>query len=339
MHSRGDFAAAGAGSGAVLVGWLITGIGMLGLCLAFYYLNKLKPELKGGVYSYARAGFGSYVGFNSAWGYWLSELLSNISFLTLLFASVGQFLPLFGVGNNIPSVIGMSVVWWIAIILVLRGTKESTAVNLVSTIAKIIPILVLIVVIIFARAFSFETFMQNFSGSEGGMSFGKQVMATTTTTVWAFTGIEGAVVISGRAKRSSDVGRATVIGFLSVLILYIIISFLSAGVMTNEELAALGNPPMAGILEHVVGPWGAALVNIAVIISLLGATLATPSCARSAHMRRPRAVRSARRLPEPIKMARLSSPLSSPASLRRYSWFCSISMNRPIRYFTSLPPA
>ena len=207
----GDFAAAGAGSGAVLVGWLITGIGMLGLCLAFYYLNKLKPELKGGVYSYARAGFGSYVGFNSAWGYWLSELLSNISFLTLLFASVGQFLPLFGVGNNIPSVIGMSVVWWIAIILVLRGTKESTAVNLVSTIAKIIPILVLIVVIIFARAFSFETFMQNFSGSEGGM--------------------------------------------------------------TNEELAALGNPPMAGILEHVVGPWGAALVNIAVIISLLGATL------------------------------------------------------------------
>ena len=65
----------------------------------------------------------------------------------------------------------------------------------------------------------------------------------------------------------------TVIGFLSVLILYIIISFLSAGVMTNEELAALGNPPMAGILEHVVGPWGAALVNIAVIISLLGATL------------------------------------------------------------------
>ena len=192
--------------------------------------------------------------------------------MTLLFASVGQFLPLFGVGNNIPSVIGMSVVWWIAIILVLRGTKESTAVNLVSTIAKIIPILVLIVVIIFARAFSFETFMQNFSGSEGGMSFGKQVMATTTTTVWALPALKERGNLRPR-QASSDVGRATVIGFLSVLILYIIISFLSAGVMTNEELAALGNPPMAGILEHVVGPWGAALVNIAVIISLLGATL------------------------------------------------------------------
>ena len=269
----GDFAAAGAGSGAVLVGWLVTGVGMLGLCLAFYYLNKLKPELKGGIYSYAKAGFGSYVGFNSAWGYWLSELLSNISFLTLLFAAIGHFLPLFGVGNNAASVVGMSAVWWVTVILVLRGTKEATAVNLVSTIAKIIPILVLIVAILFARAFSFEVFMENFSGAGGGMSFGKQVMSTTTTTVWAFTGIEGAVVISGRARRAGDVGKATVTGFLSVLILYIIISVLSAGVMTNAELAALGNPPLAGVLQQVVGPWGAALVNVAVIISLLGATL------------------------------------------------------------------
>lgn len=269
----GDFAVAGAGSGAVLIGWIITGIGMLGLSLAFYYLSILKPELKGGIYSYARAGFGSYVGFNSAWGYWLSELLSNVSFLTLLFAAVGHFLPVFGVGNNIPSVIGMSVVWWVAVVLVLRGTKEATAVNLISTIAKIVPILVLIVAIVFARAFSFETFMENFSGAGGGLSFGKQVMATTTTTVWAFTGIEGAVVISGRAKRSSDVGKATVIGFLAVLVLYIIISILSTGVMSNAELAALGNPPLAGILERVVGHWGAVLVNIAVIISLLGATL------------------------------------------------------------------
>lgn len=269
----GDFAGAGAGGGAVMLGWLVTGLGMLGLCLAFFYLSKLKPELKGGVYSYAKAGFGSYIGFNSAWGYWLSEMLSNISFLTLLFSAIGHFFPVFGAGNNIPSVIGMSLVWWVTVILVLRGTKEATVVNLVATIAKIAPILVLIVAILFVRAFSVETFLANFSGAEGGLSFGEQVIATTTTTVWAFTGIEGAVVISGRARRASDVGKATVIGFLSVLALYIVISVLSLGVMTNQELAALGNPPLAGIMERVVGPWGAALVNIAVIISLLGATL------------------------------------------------------------------
>ncbi|MBQ9157296.1 MAG: amino acid permease [Eubacterium sp.] len=269
----GDFAAAGAGIGAVMVGWLVTGFGMLALCLAFYYLSKMKPELKGGIYSYAYAGFGSYVGFNSAWGYWLSELLSNIAFLTLLFSALGRLFPLFGAGNNIPSIIGQSLIWWITFTLVMRGTKEATTVNIVSTIAKLLPIMVLIVAIIFARAFSLKTFMANLSGMELGMSFGKQVMATTTTTVWAFTGIEGAVVISGRAKKASDVGRSTVIGYLSVLVLYIIISILSAGIMTNEELAALGNPPLASILERVVGPWGATFVNVAVIISLLGATL------------------------------------------------------------------
>lgn len=269
----GDFANAGAGGGAVLIGWLITGLGMLGLCLAFYYLYRLKPDLKGGIYSYAHAGFGSYVGFSSAWGYWLSELLSNISFLTLLFAAIGQLLPTFGEGNNIPSVIGMSIVWWATAALVLRGVKEATIVNLISTVAKIVPIIFMIVAILLARAFSFETFMANLAGTEGGLSMGQQIMATTTTGVWAFTGIEGAVVISGRAKRSSDVGKATVTGFLSVLGLYIVVSILSLGIMSNAELAALGNPPMAGILERVVGHWGAVLVNVAVIISLLGATL------------------------------------------------------------------
>ena len=129
------------------------------------------------------------------------------------------------------------------------------------------------------------------------------------------------------------------IGFLSVLILYIIISFLSAGVMTNEELAALGNPPMAGILEHVVGPWGAALVNIAVIISLLGATLGHTIMCTECPYEAAKSGAFCKAFTRTNKNGALSSPLSSPASLRRYSWFCSISMNRPIRYFTSLPPA
>jgi len=44
--------------------------------------------------------------------------------------------------------------------------------------------------------------------------------------------------------------------------------------MTQPELAALKNPSMAGVLEHVVGPWGAILINIALVVSVLGAFLA-----------------------------------------------------------------
>ena len=63
--------AAVAGSQALLIGWLITGIGIVFLGLSFACLSKLRPDLNGGIYTYARDGFGDLVGFFSAWGYWL----------------------------------------------------------------------------------------------------------------------------------------------------------------------------------------------------------------------------------------------------------------------------
>ena len=91
--------------------------------------------------------------------------------------------------------------------------------------------------------------------------------------IWIFLGIEGAVAISGRAKYSKDVGRATVTAFIGILCIYLLVSILSMGVMPRAELAELPNPSMAGVLEAVVGPWGAALVNLGVALSLLGAML------------------------------------------------------------------
>lgn len=269
----GDMAANGANTGAVIIGWLICGVGMLALTLCFYGLNKIKPQLTGGIYSYANEGWGDYVGFNSAWGYWISALLANVSYATLLFAAISYFAPVFGTGNNLWSIIGASAVIWGMNYLVLRGVKEAAGINLVVTISKVIPILVFIVAVIFVRSFNPEIFMANFWGEPGGLSLMEQIKATSGTTVWSFIGIEGAVVISGRAKRSKDVGRATVTAFLSVLAIYIMVSMLSMGVMPRAELAELGNPPMAAILKSVVGPWGAALVNLGVIISLAGATL------------------------------------------------------------------
>ena len=121
----GDMAANGAYSGAVLIGWGIAGIGMLALSLCFFGLNKVRPDLTNGVYSYAKEGFGEYVGFNSAWGYWISALLCNVSYTTLLFGSIGFFFPVFGEGNNLLSVICASAVIWFFCYLVLRGVKEA----------------------------------------------------------------------------------------------------------------------------------------------------------------------------------------------------------------------
>ena len=245
---------------------------MLGLMMSYFGLNKVRPDLTNGVYSYAREGFGEFVGFNSAWGYWISALLSNVSYMTLLFGAIGHFFPVFGNGNNLISIICASVIVWLLNLLVLQGVKEAAGISIVTTIAKLVPILVFIVAVIFVSAFDIDIFMDNFWG-DGSMSIGEQVRKTTSATVWSFIGIEGAVVLSGRAKRTEDVGKASITAFIGILAIYVMVAVLSMGVMTTEELASLGNPQMAGILEYAVGPWGAALVNIGVILSLTGALL------------------------------------------------------------------
>jgi arginine:ornithine antiporter/lysine permease len=92
-------------------------------------------------------------------------------------------------------------------------------------------------------------------------------------TLWVFIGIEGASVYSARAARRSDVGRATVIGFVGALGLYVLVSLLATGVLSQPELAGLKVPSMAGVFESLVGPWGAALINIGLMISVGGAFL------------------------------------------------------------------
>lgn len=279
-----DMASSGAGTLAVLLGWTITGVGMFALAMCFNRLSLVRPHLKSGIFAYAHEGFGEYIGFNSAWGYWISAILSQVSFATLLFAALGQFFPLFGDGNNLASVIGASVIVWGFTLLVMGGVQEAVTINTIIVLAKIVPILAFVIFAIFLGAFDSDIFLENFKGQDTGLSLGRQVLETTYTTVWIFTGIEGAVVISGRARSTAVAGRATALSFLTLLILYVLISVLSMGIMPRSELAALDNPAMAGLLASIVGPWGATLINIGVIISIAGAMFSyTIVCADSAY--------------------------------------------------------
>ena len=123
----------------------------------------MRPDLTNGVSSYAREGFGEFVGFNSAWGYWLSALLSNVSYMTLLFGAIGYFFPVFGIGNNLISVICASIVVWLVNMQVLKGVMETADKSIITTIAKLVPILVIIVAVLFLIAFDSDFFFVNFS--------------------------------------------------------------------------------------------------------------------------------------------------------------------------------
>ncbi|WP_166359224.1 arginine-ornithine antiporter [Pseudomonas akapageensis] len=265
--------AARADAGAVLIGWGITAIGMLALAFVFQILANRKPELDSGVYAYAKAGFGDYMGFSSAWGYWISAWLGNVGYFVLLFSTLGFYVPVFGEGNTPIAIACASLLLWAVHFLVMRGIKEAAFINQVTTVAKIVPLLMFIVIA--AVAFKADIFTRDFWG-QSNPQFGSvmdQVRNMMLVTVFVFIGIEGASVYSGRAEQRSDVGKATVIGFFGVLALLVLVNVLSLGVMSQPELEKLQNPSLATVLEHIVGPWGALLISLGLAVSLLGALL------------------------------------------------------------------
>ena len=264
--------AAGAGAGAILIGWGITGVGMLLLVRVFQMLSMRQPTLDNGVYAYARAWGGEYVGFNAAWGYWVSAWVGNVGYLVAAFGALGFFFPVFGSGNSPAAIAGASLVLWAVHFMVLRGIQGAAVLNAVVTAAKIVPLLLFIVLV--ALAFEPATFRLDFWGTPSLGSVLEQVKSTMLVTVWVFIGIEGASVYSARAQRRQDVGRATVIGFLVCLALLMAVSLLSLGVVNQATLAGLPNPTMAGVLERAVGTWGAVLIYVGLIVSVGGGFLA-----------------------------------------------------------------
>ena len=258
-----------------LIAWLIAGAGMLMLAFVFQSLANRKRDLDAGVYAYARAGFGPYLGFFSAFGYWASACVGNASYWILINSTLGALFPALGEGNTITAVAISTVGIWAFHFTVLRGVKEAAAINKIVTIAKIIPLIVFLLLMVFA--FKLDVFVDNlWGGGEAGNYSGlfSQVKATMLVTVFVFLGIEGASNYSRFAEKRSDVGKATVMGFLGVLALFASVSILAYGVMPREEIALLRQPSVAGVLESVVGRWGAIFISVGLVVSVLGAYLA-----------------------------------------------------------------
>jgi arginine:ornithine antiporter/lysine permease len=307
MIGSGIFAlpsAFGQATGALgaMIAWAVAGGGMLMLAFVFQTLSVRKPELDSGVYIYAKAGFGDYLGFSAAFGYWMGCCFADAACLILIKSTLGLFLPIFGDGTTPTALVSATALLWGVHFLVLRGVKEAALINTVATVAKIVPIVIFI--IIAAVGFQANTFAANFRGgerpgagpppsqtdaekpplyhiypdSEGAKpdatreteSVYVQVRNTMLVTVFVFVGIEGASVYSRYATKRSDVGLATVLGFLGVLCLLVFVTMLSYGILLRPDLAALRTPSLAGVLEAVVGHWGVVFISVGLLISVLG---------------------------------------------------------------------
>ncbi len=182
------------------------------------------------------------------------RLLSGYRLFGAQFFTDTPELRLFGDGNTWQSIVGASVLLWIVHFLVLRGVQTAAGINLVATLAKLLPLGAFVALA--ALAFQLDTFRLDFSGLALGVPVWEQVKNTMLITLWVFIGVEGAVVVSARARHKRDVGRATLLAVLSALAVYLLVTLLSLGVVPRSELAEMRNPSMAGLMVRLMGSWG-----------------------------------------------------------------------------------
>lgn len=279
IYSLPQNMAAGAGVGAVIISWIITGIGIYFIANTFRILSAARPDLTAGIYMYSKAGFGNYAGFTIAWGYWLCQIFGNVGYAVITMDALDYFFPgYFTGGNNIESIIGGSILIWTFNFIVLSGVKQASFLNVIGTIGKLVPLFIFIIVMVVV--FNWDKFTFDFwghlnaSGEHNLGSLSTQIKSTMLVTLWAFIGIEGAVVLSGRAKSQESVGRATILGFVGGLVIFMLLSILPYGFMQQDKIASVANPSTAGILEEVIGPWGSFIMNIGLVISVLASWLA-----------------------------------------------------------------
>lgn len=271
--------------GPVIIAWLICGFGMYFIARVFIVLSDVRPDLQAGIYMYAQEGFGSLVAFLVAWGYWLMTIFSNVAFSVMVMDTLNYFLPGdFKGGNNVASIIGASILIWGFHVLVLSGTRVAGRLNLIGTVAKLIPLVVFVATIVYFLNYSAITHdVWGHELTEGNKPLGSvfsQVLAPLFVALWAFIGIESAVALSGRARNSKDVSRATLIGFVISLTICLLISVLPFGVLSQNALSQIENPSTAGVMKALTGNWGEWFINLGVLISILSSWLAwTMICA------------------------------------------------------------
>jgi len=260
---------------ATIIAWLIGGFGALMLALVFVYLAARKPELKSGIYAYARDGFGDFMGFNSAWGYWSVGWLGNVSYLALFFKTLNDLLGIHALSPLHAFIIGSALLWFFYLILI-AGIREGAILNFIVTTAKLIPILLIIILgisLINSDLFLVDNWQSRLASTGEPTTTTQQLKGAMAIILWCFVGMEAASVLSGRAKSQKTVRLTIIISLLIVLAVYILITIIAMSSVPANLLSA-SETPLALVLEQTtVGAAGGIIVKLGIMVSVLGASL------------------------------------------------------------------
>lgn len=250
-----------------LVGWLFTAAGAYLLALVFARLSRAYPRT-GGPYEYSRRAFGDFIGFQTAWGYWIAAWVGNAAIAVAFVGYLGHFVaPLAGSTTSehvIQGLVAAAAVWLLTWINV-RGIRQAGVVQVATTVLKILPL----AAVALLGLFWIETGNYGPFNPTEQSAFGA-VTAAATLTLWAFIGLESATVpAEDVVDPTRTVPRATLWGTLIATSIYVLGTVAVMGVLPPSVLAE-SSAPFAAAAEQMWGAWAGDLVAVGAIVSTFG---------------------------------------------------------------------
>lgn len=258
-------AALAAYGGISILGWIFSAAGALLLAQVFSKLSKLVSNKNGGPYVYTREGLGDFAGFLVSWGYWISNWTSNAAITIALISALSVFFPILEQSPIIAVFTGLGAIWLLTWVNS-KGVRESGKVQVVTTLLKIVPlVLVILGGVFFFDINNFLPFNPSEASNMGAIAI------TATMTLYAFLGVESATVPAGNVKDpEKTVPRATMLGTIITTLLYILGTIAVMG-MISSDILSRSPAPFADAMEIISGEWGRYLVAAGVAIAAFGA--------------------------------------------------------------------
>lgn len=251
--------------GVGMIGWICAACGAMLMAYVFGQLGRFAPDSLGGPYIFTRLGLGDFAAFLVAWGYWIAIWATNAAIAVALVGYLSVFFPILNSNVYISVLTGLAFLWiftWINS----RPIKTVASIQLITTILKVIPIFLIGIVGVFYIDWShFVPF------NRSDESLFSAITSTTTLTLFAFLGMESAGIISKETENAeTTIRKATIMGTLITVVVYLSASLAIFGIIPPEELA-LSTAPFADTAAAFWGDGAKYLVAGCAVIATMGA--------------------------------------------------------------------
>jgi len=237
----------------------------------------------GGAYAYISEAFGSFAGFLASILFWFGwSVFGDAAIAVAMTDALSTVVP--ELAKPVPRAGFLVALFTFLALINLFGVKSGMRLFLFNTVAKLIPLLLLVTVGLFVINFDNLVIVVWPTAEEFG--------AAILLLFFAFAGAESALSPSGEIKQpSKTIPRGLFLGIGGVLVLYVAIQTVAQGVL-GLALAENTETPLTATAISVFGHWGGTLLLSGLIISAFGTLssdiLSTPrvvfAAARDGHL-------------------------------------------------------